>query len=82
MYFICKWLREHGVSYRDMVTIFLTAVLSVLYILSVPKFTANLYCICLGIPQFYTLADAVQICGKICPVLYNDSLYTNGQDFL
>ena len=34
-------------------------------VLSVPKFTANLYCICLSIPQIYTQADTVQICGKI-----------------
>ena len=33
-------------------------------LLSVPKFTANLYCICIIIPQIYTEADAVQICGK------------------
>ena len=33
-------------------------------ILSVPKFTANLYCICLSIPQNYTYLDDVQNCGK------------------
>ena len=33
-------------------------------ILSVPKFTANLYCICLSVPQIYTQADVAQICGK------------------
>ena len=31
-------------------------------VLSVSKFTANMYCICLSIPKIYT--DAVQICGK------------------
>ena len=31
------------------------------YILGVPKFTANLYCICLSISKIYTYADAVQI---------------------
>ena len=35
-------------------------------LLSVPKFTANLYCICPSIPQIFTKADAVQICGKFC----------------
>ena len=25
-----------------------------IYVLSVPKFTANMYCICLSIPQIYT----------------------------
>ena len=33
-------------------------------VLSVTKFTANLYCICLGIALRYTHADAVQICGN------------------
>ena len=33
-------------------------------ILSVPKFTANLYCICLSIDLQYTHEDAVQIYGK------------------
>ena len=33
-------------------------------VLSVPKFNANLYCICMSIPQIYTYADAVQICGQ------------------
>ena len=32
-------------------------------VLSVPKCTANLYCICLSIPQIFTKADAVQIGG-------------------
>ena len=34
------------------------------------KFTANLYCICLSIPQEYTEADAVQICGKFWDTQY------------
>ena len=33
-------------------------------LLSVPKFTATLYCICLSINLLYTKADGVQICGK------------------
>ena len=32
-------------------------------VLSVPKFTANLYCIYLSIDLRYTKADAMQICG-------------------
>ena len=39
-------------------------------VLSVPKFTANLYCICLSIQQIYTSADAVQICGKFWVTQY------------
>ena len=39
-------------------------------ILSVPKFTANLYCICLSVPQIYTEADAVQICGEFWDTQY------------
>ena len=34
-------------------------------VLSVLKFIANMYCICLSIPQNYTKSDAVQICGKL-----------------
>ena len=34
-------------------------------LLSVPKFTANMYCICLSIPKNYSQADSVQICGKL-----------------
>ena len=42
-------------------------------ILGVQKFTANQYCICLSIPQIYTLkADAVQICGEILDTQYYD----------
>ena len=37
-------------------------------LLSVPKFNANLYCICLSIPQINT--DAVQICGKFWNTQY------------
>ena len=33
--------------------------------LSASKFTANLYCICLSLPQMCAKADAVQICGKV-----------------
>ena len=33
------------------------------FILSAPKFTAYLYCICFSIELRYTKADAVQICG-------------------
>ena len=32
-------------------------------LLSVPKVTANVYCICLSILQIHTNADAVHICG-------------------
>ena len=39
-------------------------------VLSVPKFSANMYCICLSIPQIYTSADAVQICGKLWDTQY------------
>ena len=41
-------------------------------ILSVPKFTAKLYCICLSIPQIYTIlyADAIQIRGKFWQTQY------------
>ena len=35
----------------------------ILDLLSVLKFTANLYCICLGIDLLYIKADAVQILG-------------------
>ena len=34
--------------------------------MSVPKFTAYLYYICLSIPQIYPQAVAVQIYGKFC----------------
>ena len=37
-------------------------------LLSVPKFTAYLYCICLSIPEIYTIA--VQICGKFWDTQY------------
>ena len=37
-------------------------------VLSVPKFTANQYCISLNI--YYTLADAVQICGNFWDTQY------------
>ena len=33
-------------------------------LLSVPKVTANIYCICQSVPKIYTQADKVQICGK------------------
>ena len=39
-------------------------------ILSVPSFTANLYCIYLDIDVRYTLADAVQICGDFWNTQY------------
>ena len=39
-------------------------------VLSVPKFTANLYCICLSKPQIYTKAEAVQICGRFWDTQY------------
>ena len=54
-------------------------VLWVYLLMSVPKFTANLYCICLSIPKTYTQADAVQICGTFfgrlvfCPCLFKDA---------
>ena len=38
--------------------------LDILYLYSVPKFTTNLYCICLSINLRYTKADAVQIRSK------------------
>ena len=38
--------------------------LTCIKILSGPKFTANLYCICFSIDLRYTKKDAVQICGK------------------
>ena len=41
-----------------------------IYLLSVPKFTANLYCICWSITQIYTSADAVQICGNFWDTQY------------
>ena len=40
------------------------------YVLSVPKVTANMYCICLSINLQYTSADAVQICGTFWDTLY------------
>ena len=43
-------------------------------ILSVPKFTANLYCICLSITQIYTSADAVQISGKFWDTQYHGTI--------
>ena len=36
----------------------------------IPKITANLYCICLSIPQIYNLADTEQICGKFLETQY------------
>ena len=42
------------------------------YILSVPQFTANLYCICLSIDLRSTKADAVQICSKFWDTQYNE----------
>jgi len=42
-----------------------------LKILSVPKLSANLYCICLSIDFMYTEADAVQICGIFWDTQYN-----------
>ena len=39
-------------------------------ILSVAKFTANLYCICLSINFQYTQADAVQICADFWDTQY------------
>ena len=41
-------------------------------ILSVPKCTANQYCICLSIPQINTYADAVQLCGKFWDTQYTE----------
>ena len=38
--------------------------------MSVPKFTANLYCICLSLYLRYTSADAVQIGGKFWDTQY------------
>ena len=38
--------------------------------LSVQEFTADLYCICLNIPQFNTDADAVQIFDKFWDTQY------------
>ena len=40
------------------------------YILSVPKFIAHLYCICLSINLRNTYANAVQICGKFWDIQY------------
>ena len=40
------------------------------YVLSFPKVTANLYCICLSILQIYTKADAVHICGNFWDTQY------------
>ena len=39
-------------------------------LLSVPEFTANLYCNCISIPQIYTI-DAVHICGKFWDTQYD-----------
>ena len=39
-------------------------------LLSIPKFTENLYCICISMPQILTEADAVQICGKFWDTQY------------
>ena len=41
-----------------------------LLVLSVSKFTANLYCLCICIDLGYTLADAVQVCGKFWDTPY------------
>ena len=43
-------------------------------ILSVQKITANLYGICLSIPQIYTSSDAVQICGNFLDTQYTSIL--------
>ena len=40
------------------------------YVLSVPKFSANMYCICLSIALRYTQADAVQYVDKSEGVKY------------
>ena len=39
--------------------------------MSVPKFNATQYCICLSIDLQYTSADAVQICGTFWKTQYN-----------
>ena len=44
-------------------------------LLSVPKCSANLYCICLSLPQIHTEADAVQICGKFWDTQYYKSIF-------
>ena len=41
-----------------------------MYLLSVSKFTAKLYCICLSSDLRFTWADAVQICGKFWDTQY------------
>ena len=41
-----------------------------LYVLSVPKFTANLYCLCISIDLGYADADSVQICCKFWDTQY------------
>ena len=65
--------REHtqGVFYPNIIIGFSNAGISIVLaldgisiLLSVPKFTANLYCICLSIDLRYTKADAVQICSN------------------
>ena len=51
--------------------VFLMHTMRTMYILCVPKFTANMYCVCLSIPQIYTKADTVQIYGKFWDTQYN-----------
>ena len=43
-------------------------------LLSVPKCTANLYCICLAKDLRYTQADAIQVCGKFWDTQYNPAV--------
>ena len=45
-------------------------IVAIKLLLSVPKCTANMYCICLSIDLWYTKADVVQICGKFWDTQY------------
>ena len=47
---------------------------TLIVILSVPKFTAILFCICFSVTQIYTSADAVQIYGKVWDTQQNEFL--------
>ena len=51
----------------------LNITLDALYILSVPEFTANLYCTCLSTDFRYTKADSVRICGTFWDTIASES---------
>ena len=62
MWTVCGVIADSFEQLAD--CIFPTSSLYVYWVLSVPKFTAILYCICLSIDLQYTSADAAQMFDK------------------